>query len=253
MSTHRIAFPIMGTVATVVIAAHLPEREARVAAATAQESLAATEARFSHFRADSEIERWLAGGRAGVSAVAEIRHVLDRCAQLAAHSAGAFRINKPSGRLDTAGYVKGYAIGKAVTAVRELGINDFTLNVGGDSFSSGRAGIARPWRVAVSDPRGPGILAVLDATDLGVATSGTAERGSHIWDAQGAPVGPGLLSLTVTGPDIALADAYATAAFAMGIPGVAWVGEHPGYQAMALTAGGQLRGGLDVAVPAHAA
>lgn len=253
MSTHRFAFPVMGTMASVAVAAHLPVEQARAAAATARASLVASESRFSHFRPESDIERWLAGKSVADSAEAEIRHVLDTCARLSADSAGAFRVKTPGGRLDTAGYVKGYAIGKAVAAVRETGVADFALNVGGDGYSAGRANLGRAWRVAIGDPRGPGILAVLDATDLAVATSGTAERGRHIWDAQGSPTARGLLSVTVTGPDIDLVDAYATAAFVMGAPGVPWVAAHPGYQALALTGAGELLGRLDRIVLARAA
>ena len=42
----------------------------------------------------------------------------------------------------------------------------------------------------------------------------------------------GLLSVTVVGPDLATADAYATAAFAMGADGPAWTMTLAGYDAM---------------------
>ena len=45
-----------------------------------------------------------------------------------------------------------------------------------------------------------------------------------------------LLSMTVVGPSLALADAYATAAFPMGLAGLGWVERHPGYGALAITA-----------------
>ena len=44
-----------------------------------------------------------------------------------------------------------------------------------------------------------------------------------------------LVSVTVVGPTLALADAYATAAFAMGEPGIAWVDRQPGFGALAIT------------------
>ncbi len=49
-----------------------------------------------------------------------------------------------------------------------------------------------------------------------------------------------LLSLTVAGPYLAHADAYATAAFAMGLAGVSWVESLPGYAACATTPDGRL-------------
>ena len=41
--------------------------------------------------------------------------------------------------------------------------------------------------------------------------------------------------MTVVGPTLALADAYATAAFAMGEAGIAWVARQPGFGALAIT------------------
>jgi hypothetical protein len=42
------------------------------------------------------------------------------------------------------------------------------------------------------------------------------------------------VSLTVVGPSLGLADAYATAAFAMGTAGPAWVAGQPGYGVLAI-------------------
>ncbi len=50
--------------------------------------------------------------------------------------------------------------------------------------------------------------------DGAVATSGTAERGAHIWDPAAGRPATALAQVTVTGPDLALADGYATAAMA---------------------------------------
>jgi hypothetical protein len=43
-------------------------------------------------------------------------------------------------------------------------------------------------------------------------------------------------SLTVIGPGLAMADAFATAGFAMGEPGIAWVGQQRGFGAVGITA-----------------
>ena len=45
-----------------------------------------------------------------------------------------------------------------------------------------------------------------------------------------------MLSVSVTGPDLATADAYATAAFAMGADGPAWTAGLDGYEAMTVLA-----------------
>jgi thiamine biosynthesis lipoprotein len=44
-----------------------------------------------------------------------------------------------------------------------------------------------------------------------------------------------LLSATVVGPDLGLADAYATTLFVMGSGGLEWVHDHPGYGAFVVT------------------
>ena len=76
---------------------------------------------------------------------------------------------------------------------------------------------------------------MLHVTDLAVATSGFYERGEHIVDPHTGSAPDGLLSLTVVGPSLTYADAYATAAFAMGRDGVAWVVGQSGYGAYAIT------------------
>ncbi len=50
----------------------------------------------------------------------------------------------------------------------------------------------------------------------------------------------GVLSVTITGPDLATADAYATAAFAMGRAGPAWTARLVGYEAMAILEPGEV-------------
>jgi thiamine biosynthesis lipoprotein len=69
-----------------------------------------------------------------------------------------------------------------------------------------------------------------------VATSGAYERGHHIIDPRTGRPATALLSMTVVGPRLALADAYSTAAYVMGREGAAWVLDRPGYDAYAITA-----------------
>ena len=46
----------------------------------------------------------------------------------------------------------------------------------------------------------------------------------------------GVLSVTIVGPELATADAYATAAFAMGAAGPRWTAGLGGYEAMTILA-----------------
>ena len=66
------------------------------------------------------------------------------------------------------------------------------------------------------------IAAVVEGNDLALATSGAYERGRHIVDPHTGLPPSGLLSVTIAGSDLGTADAYATAAFAMGEQGPGW-------------------------------
>jgi len=91
------------------------------------------------------------------------------------------------------------------------------------------------WRIGIKHPiEHHQIAKVVVGTDLAVATSGTYERGSHIRDPFSGLPPEGVLSVTITGPDLATADAYATAAFAMGREGPAWTATLDGYEAMTI-------------------
>jgi len=82
------------------------------------------------------------------------------------------------------------------------------------------------------------VAAVVEATECAVATSGAYERGDHVLDPHSGLPPTDVLSVTVIGPDLASADAYATAAFAMGSLGPHWTARLRGYEAMTIMADG---------------
>jgi len=207
---------------------------------------------FSPYRPDSDVTL-LADGAVTLDACApELAEVVEACAFVAELSGGYFT-DRPSGRFDPTGYVKGWAVERAAAILSAAGSVSHLVNGGGDvQCAGGRPldgggeagagpGGSTPWRVGVADPFRPGRLAlVVNAADCGVATSGTAERGPHIIDPRAARPASGLASITVTGPSLALADAFATAAFAMGPDRArAWTEALDGYHAFAITEAGQ--------------
>ena len=98
------------------------------------------------------------------------------------------------------------------------------------------------------------IRAVVEVSGEAVATSGTAARGRHLWDGRTGRPSDALASMTVVGPHLTWADAFATAAFVMGLEGVDWVANFDGYRALAITSAGELVHRADQwAVPAAAA
>ena len=72
---------------------------------------------------------------------------------------------------------------------------------------------------------------MLALTDRGIATSGTAIRGQHIYDPyrHDKPL-MDVVSITIIGPDIYDADRFATAAFAMGRQGIQFIETLAGFE-----------------------
>jgi thiamine biosynthesis lipoprotein len=119
----------------------------------------------------------------------------------------------------------------------EAGLRNFALNVAGDMRLRGRAVPEPCWSVGIQHPLEPSsIAAVVEANDLAVATSGAYARGDHVIDPHTGRPPVGVLSVTIAGPELATADAYATAAFAMGEAGIHWTARLRGYEAMTILA-----------------
>jgi FAD:protein FMN transferase len=201
-------------------------------------SLREVDRRFSPYEPDSEVTRLIGGALDEGELSADLGDVLGLCEDVRRLTDGYFDIarHRPDGRPDPTGLVKGWAIERAARILDLAGASDFTINAGGDVLARGEAEPGRPWRVGIRHPRVPDrTAAVLEIRDLAVATSGEYERGEHIVDPHtGRPPGE-LLSVTVVGPSLTYADAFATAAFAMGRTGMAWVASQPGYGAYGIT------------------
>ena len=200
------------------------------------------DATFSTYKADSEVSRLARGELAEADAGPEVRAVLARCEELRGETGGFFDA-RAGGSLDPSGYVKGWAVERAADVLWDAGLRDFALNAGGDIRLRGRARPEPVWRVGIQHPRqGDRVAAVVEANDLAVATSGAYARGDHIVDPHTGRAPDGVLSVTVVGADLATADAYATAAFAMGgRAGSRWTAELEGYEAMTVLADDTVR------------
>ena len=83
------------------------------------------------------------------------------------------------------------------------------------------------------------LATVLTGRDFAVATSGNAERGVHIVNPHTGQLAADLASVTITGPRLTTADAYATAAFAMGDVARGWAERVPGYEAFGVAPDGR--------------
>jgi FAD:protein FMN transferase len=198
--------------------------------------LSEVDAVFSTYREDSDISRLDRGELALADCRPEVDEVLTRCLALERMTHGYFSV-RSAGRLDPSGLVKGWAVEGAAHRLAAAGATSFFIDAGGDIVARGRPSPERLWRVGIRHPEElDRLAAVLAVEDLAVATSGEYERGAHIVDPHTGDAPTGLLSVTVVGPDLAAADAYATAAFAMGAGGPAWTATLSGYDAMCITA-----------------
>jgi thiamine biosynthesis lipoprotein len=202
---------------------------------------------FSTWRLDAEIMRIACGDLSVEDSSPEVRTVLELCEQIRLESDGAFDISygahaKVAPRpglvpLDPSGLVKGWAVARAGDLIRDSGASNFFINAGGDVVTSGHADGNDGWRVGIQHPwLRDRVAAVLRVTDAAIATSGRYERGDHVLNPRTGLPAAGLASVTVIGPDLAIADAYATAAVVLGPDvGIRWLTTRVGYEAMAIT------------------
>jgi thiamine biosynthesis lipoprotein len=203
--------------------------------------LRSVDTRFSTYREDSLVSRLRRGEISAEETDEDFHEVLAMCGEVERLSRGAFDIwhHSPAG-IDPSGLVKGWGIDRGARMLLDAGARNFCINAGGDVLAWGEAAPGRPWQIGIRHPQLPDkMAAVVAGRDLAVATSGAYERGDHIVDPVSGRSPAGLLSVTIAGASLAYADAYATAAFAMGESGVEWMSQLAGYAGLAITA--QLR------------
>lgn len=162
---------------------------------------------------------------------------------------GTVFLRRPGMRLGLGGVAKAFIAERMAALAVAMGVGDVLVDAGGDVVARGRNG-ARPWTVAIRDPRRPGgAIAIAELGDGAVATSGDYEacfvsggrRHHHLLDpATGYPA-RGTRSVTVVARSAALADALATGLFVLGAErGRAVAAGLPGVAALWLRADGRV-------------
>lgn len=126
-------------------------------------------------------------------------------------------------QIDLGGIAKGYAADRAIATLREEGIDQGLVNLGGDVATCGGRLAEEAWRIGIQDPARPGAVArVLSLRNQSVATSGTYQlyfrSGDHLYHhlinpTTARPEGDTFRSLTVVGDNCRDADALATGLF----------------------------------------
>lgn len=205
---------------------------------------------FSLYKPESPLSR-LARGE---TSVAECPPVVDEiwqaCEAWEKTTDGWFSAFTAEHTFDPSGLVKTWAAKRAAEYVLEQGITDFTLNAGGDIMIAEGVTEAIDWRMGISKPvsiasDGAGVLTVVDLHRTpfrAMATSGSAERGSHIWNPKAGSREPAsdFIQVSVIARDLVTADVWATAAFAEGERAIEHLNKIDDVEALFVYADGRL-------------
>ena len=191
-------FEAMGTVVSIEPPLRVPELE---------KVFADLNARFSLYLPESELSRIADGSLSMMDASREMRDAYSMALEWRSLTGGAFTPHRPDGVIDLSGIVKALAIDAAGSRLADC--DDWILNAGGDVLTSGQSAT-----VGIVDPfdRAQLLTSVrLGGSRRAVATSGSAERGDHIWGRGG------FAQVTVVADDIITADVLATAIVSGGV------------------------------------
>lgn len=144
------------------------------------------------------------------------------------------RIEKADPRmmLDCSAIAKGFGSDCVARLLERHGIHNYMVEIGGEIVVKGKNPEGENWRIGVEQPKDDhsvndeAVVAVLDLSDVGMATSGNYRnfyyqghrKLAHTIDPHtGYPVQHSILSSTVIAKDCATADAYATSFMVLGL------------------------------------
>ena len=209
-----------------------------LAMAEARRRLHRADAVFSTWKPQSPMSRLRRGEVMIEDTPPEIIAVLERCEEAKLASGGWFDPWAMPGGVDPTGLVKGWAAERALEALVDAGVGGAMVSAAGDIAVWGQPEPGRPWRIGIQDPWER--RSVIGAVEVrgAVATSGTYERGLHIIDPNTGRPAHGVVSATVIGTRLDLADALATGLMAGGEAALGHVAGLDGYDALIVAADG---------------
>lgn len=173
---------------------------------------AAMDGRFSLYDPTSELSRVAVGQLTLGETSFALRALYAEALEWRSATGGAFTPHRPDGVIDLDGIVKAAAIRGAAAVMRTAEATSWCLNVGGDVMVHGRRADGSPWILGIVDPADRSSLlcsVTLSPTRCAAATSGSAERGDHIWSTLDSD--DAFEQVTVVSGDIVLSDILATA------------------------------------------
>ena len=225
----------MGTVVTIDLFGedHLSEFHAARSVDAAERILREVDEVFSTWKPQSPLSRLRRGELTIAEVPAMVADVLDECRTAKRLSRGWFDPWSMPGGVDPTGLVKGWAAQRALEPLRELALTGALINAAGDIASFGGPAGGESFRLGIVWPGDLQRLACVVESPGAVATSGTYERGNHLVNPfTGAAVSTA--SATVTGPELGLADALATALAVAGRAGLEFFGSLKDYEGLVI-------------------
>lgn len=251
MATFEHVEECMGTVFVFQGRSDLDESELQKLLVAACEPLHEADRVFSRYKPESPISRLARGELSVASCPPSVEAVWELCEQWEKTTGGYFSAFQLDHTFDPSGLVKTWAAKQAIAVLLRGGVRDFSLNSGGDIWLSDDLSQDDDWKVGIALPvtiaaPGAGVLTVVDLKDTdfrSIATSGTAERGEHIWNPQNASIAQSeIVQVTVLARDLVTADVWATAAFAEGPSALNRLGREPGIEALFVFRDGRVDG-----------
>jgi FAD:protein FMN transferase len=187
---------------------------------------------FSPFKPESLVSKMNRNQLRQKEQTTDFKKVFELCEQTKQETDGYFDAYH-SGVFDPSGIVKGWAIHNVAEQLHAKGFQNFSVEVGGDIQTSGQNEKKKKWRVGIRNPFNvQQLVKVVHLENNGIATSGTYERGQHIYNPKRTQQNlDEIVSLTVVGPNIYEADRFATAAFAMQRQGIHFIEKLPRLEA----------------------
>ena len=203
---------------------------------------------FSTWKPDSTLSQLRRGELSVSDCPSEFNEVIRLCAHARDVSGGWFDPWAMPGGFDPTGLVKGWAVEHALDPLVAAGVDAALINGGGDIITFGHCPSGDSWPIGIRHPWHEDGLACVITVNAAVATSGVYERGLHLVDPHTGLQGARAASATVTGPSLAIADAWATAVAVGGDPAFDLIDGFGGYAAYLIRPDGSERFGHDITV-----
>ena len=241
----------MGTVFTFQGRTQLSEVELGEAITASCALLHEADEIFSLYKPESPLSRLARGESSVAKCPPAVEAVWNLCEDWEKATDGYFSPFTLEHTFDPSGLVKTWAAQRAIDMLVSKGVSDFTLNAGGDIWLSDGLTDTKDWKVGIGKPvsvasEEAGLLTVVNLKNTefrAIATSGSAERGEHIWNPQSASMASGnLIQVSILAKDLVTADVWATACFAQGESAIDRIAREPGIEGLFVFADGRVDG-----------